>query len=97
MARELGPEGIHVAHVVIDGPIDMPWIRENFPDLVKERPADGLLNPDDIAETYFALHQQSAQRLDLRDGSAAVGRAVVAVDSSSTGARDAAAAHFRSA
>jgi hypothetical protein len=25
MARELGPEGIHVAHVVIDGPIDMPW------------------------------------------------------------------------
>ena len=70
MARELGPEGIHVAHVVIDGPIDMPWIRENFPDLVKERPADGLLNPDDIAETYFALHQQSRSawtfEIDLR-------------------------------
>lgn len=58
MARELGPEGLHVAHVVIDGPIDMPWIRENFPDLVAQRPADGLLRPDDIAETYFALHQQ---------------------------------------
>jgi NAD(P)-dependent dehydrogenase (short-subunit alcohol dehydrogenase family) len=70
MARELGPEGIHVAHVVIDGPIDMPWIRENFPDLVKERPADGLLNPDDIAETYFTLHQQPRSawtfEIDLR-------------------------------
>lgn len=58
MARELGPEGIHVAHVVVDGPIDMPWIRDNFPDLVRTRPDDGLLKPDDIAETYFALHQQ---------------------------------------
>jgi hypothetical protein len=57
MARELGPEGIHVAHVVIDGPIDMTWIRENFPDLVAQRPPDGLLAPDDIAEIYFALHQ----------------------------------------
>ena len=70
MARELGPEGIHVAHVVIDGPIDMPWIRENFPDLVAQRPADGLLRPDDIAETYFALHQQPRSawtfEIDLR-------------------------------
>jgi len=70
MARELGPEGIHVAHVVIDGPINMPWIRDNFPDLVKQRPPDGLLAPDDIAETYFALHQQPrsawAFEIDLR-------------------------------
>ena len=70
MARELGPEGIHVAHIVIDGPIDMPWIRENFPDLVRERPPDGLLNPDDVAETYFALHQQPRSawtfEIDLR-------------------------------
>jgi len=70
MARELGPEGIHVAHVVIDGPIDMPWIRENFPDLVAQRPADGLLNPDDVAETYLALHHQPRSawtfELDLR-------------------------------
>jgi NAD(P)-dependent dehydrogenase (short-subunit alcohol dehydrogenase family) len=70
MARELGPEGIHVAHVVIDGPIDMPWIRENFPALVRERPSDGLLKPDDIAETYFALHAQPRSawtfEIDLR-------------------------------
>jgi NAD(P)-dependent dehydrogenase (short-subunit alcohol dehydrogenase family) len=70
MARELGPEGIHVAHVVIDGPIDMPWIRTNFPDLVRQRPADGLLSPADIAETYFALHCQPRSawtfEIDLR-------------------------------
>lgn len=70
MARELGPEGLHVAHVVVDGPIDMPWIRENFPDMVKSRPADGLLAPDDIAESFWTLHQQPrsawTHELDLR-------------------------------
>ena len=70
MARELGPEGIHVAHVVVDGPIDMPWIRENFPDLVASRPADGLLRPDDIADAYATLHHQPRSawtfELDLR-------------------------------
>ena len=45
-------------HVVIDGPIDTEWTRERFPDLVKERPEDGLLQPDDIAESYWALHAQ---------------------------------------
>ena len=70
MARELGPRGIHVAHVVIDGPIDMPWIRENFPQLAESRPEGGLLQPDDIAENYWLLHQQPrsawTQELDLR-------------------------------
>lgn len=58
MARELTPRNIHVGHVVIDGPIDTEWTRERFPDLVKERPKDGLLQPDDIAESYWALHAQ---------------------------------------
>lgn len=70
MARELGPQGIHVGHVVIDGPIDMPWIRSSFPDLVASRPADGLLAPDDIAEAYLTLHRQARSawtfELDLR-------------------------------
>lgn len=70
MARELGPEGIHVAHVVIDGAIDMPWIHQNFPDLIEERGEDGILSPDDIAENYWMLHRQPksawTQELDLR-------------------------------
>lgn len=70
MARELGPEGIHVAHVVVDGPIDMPWIRENFPDLVAQRPDGGLLAPDDIAQSYWTLHTQPrsawTHELDVR-------------------------------
>lgn len=58
IARELMPKNIHVSHVVIDGPIDTEWTRERFPDLVAERPKDGLLQPDDIAESYWALHAQ---------------------------------------
>ncbi|MCH8884299.1 MAG: SDR family oxidoreductase [SAR324 cluster bacterium] len=70
MARELGPLGIHVAHVVIDGAIDTKWTREMFADLVASRPADGILSPDDIAENYWMLHRQPrsawTQELDLR-------------------------------
>lgn len=58
MARELMPKNIHVAHVVIDGPIDTEWTRERFPELATERPKDGLLQPDDIADTYWAIHAQ---------------------------------------
>jgi NAD(P)-dependent dehydrogenase (short-subunit alcohol dehydrogenase family) len=57
MARELGPENIHVAHVVIDGAIDTEWIKTNFPDRYNSGP-DGILNPDHIAEVYWQLHQQ---------------------------------------
>ena len=58
MAKELMPQNIHVAHVIIDGPIDTEWTRQRFPEMVKERPMDGLLQPDDIAETYWAIHNQ---------------------------------------
>ena len=58
MARELGREGIHVAHTVIDGAIDMPFIRETFGDSLEARGPDAMLAPDDIAETYWTLHQQ---------------------------------------
>tara|TARA_X000000368_G_scaffold124204_1_gene97433 strand:+ start:307 stop:1035 length:729 start_codon:yes stop_codon:yes gene_type:complete len=71
MARELGPKGIHVAHVIIDGAIDTPWIQKLFPDYVKEKKKiDGLMNPDDIAKNYIMLHKQPrnawTQELDLR-------------------------------
>ena len=71
MARELGPKGIHVAHVIIDGAIDTPWIKKLFPDYFKEKKKiDGLMNPDDIAKNYIMLHKQPrnawTQELDLR-------------------------------
>ncbi|MDG2308592.1 MAG: SDR family oxidoreductase [Candidatus Binatia bacterium] len=58
MARELGPKGIHVGHVVIDGGIDGAFIREMMGDRLKEMPPDAILDPEDIAETYWALHAQ---------------------------------------
>jgi NAD(P)-dependent dehydrogenase (short-subunit alcohol dehydrogenase family) len=54
LARELGPKGVHVAHVVVDGVIDTPRIREFLPG----RDAHTLLQPDAIAETYWNLHSQ---------------------------------------
>jgi NAD(P)-dependent dehydrogenase (short-subunit alcohol dehydrogenase family) len=58
MARELFPHNIHVAHVIIDGPIDTPLIRRMMPQVFEERPADGVLAPEAIAEAYYALHTQ---------------------------------------
>lgn len=70
MAREFGPQGIHVAHVVVDGGIDGERLRARFPALVEERGAEGLLDPDAIAETYWQLHCQPrsawAHEVDLR-------------------------------
>ncbi len=70
MARELGPQGIHVAHTVIDGAIDTEWIRSNFPERYKAKEQDGILNPDHIAEHYWLLHRQPrdtwTHELDLR-------------------------------
>jgi len=70
MARELGPQGIHVAHTVIDGAIDTEFIRTQFPDRYALKDQDGLLNPDSIAESYWMLHCQPrnawTHELDLR-------------------------------
>jgi len=70
MARELGPEGIHVAHVVIDGGIDTPFIRENFPERYALKSKDGILDPEAIAEAYWQLHRQPrnawTHEMDLR-------------------------------
>jgi NAD(P)-dependent dehydrogenase (short-subunit alcohol dehydrogenase family) len=70
MAREYGPQGIHVAHVVIDGAIDGERIHNRFPQLAAERGPDGLLGIDAIAENYWLLHRQPrsawTQELDLR-------------------------------
>ncbi len=66
MAREFGPKGIHVAHVVIDGQIDSPRVRAGLPD----RDPKTFLDPAAIAETYWGLHVQDASawshEIDLR-------------------------------
>jgi NAD(P)-dependent dehydrogenase (short-subunit alcohol dehydrogenase family) len=70
VAREYGPRGVHVAHVVIDGGIDGERLRANLPQRVADAGADGLLSPDAIAETYWQLHLQHrsawTHELDLR-------------------------------
>lgn len=58
MARELAPKNIHVAHVVIDAMVDTAWIRSNFADAVAAAGPDGIVDPDELAETYVMLHQQ---------------------------------------
>ncbi|PSQ28206.1 short-chain dehydrogenase [Halobacteriales archaeon QS_9_68_17] len=66
MARELGPEGVHVAHVVVDGQILPPDAREGGDD----RPEDSSLDPDAVAESYWDLVEQDRTawtlELDLR-------------------------------
>ena len=66
MAREFGPQGIHVSHVIIDGQINTPRMREMSPD----REARTMLSPEAIAETYWHLHSQDRTawtlELDLR-------------------------------
>jgi NAD(P)-dependent dehydrogenase (short-subunit alcohol dehydrogenase family) len=70
LAREVGPQGIHVAHVVIDGAIDTKFIAENFPERYALKDKDGILAPDAIAEAYWQLHRQHrsawTHELDLR-------------------------------
>jgi len=58
MARELGPQGIHVGHVVIDGVIDTDATRELFPDWFEQRPEDAILQPEQLADIYWMLHTQ---------------------------------------
>jgi NAD(P)-dependent dehydrogenase (short-subunit alcohol dehydrogenase family) len=70
MAREYGPLGIHVAHVVIDGGIEGDRLLSRMPSLAAERGEDGLLGIDAIADTYWTIHKQKrsawTQEVDLR-------------------------------
>lgn len=76
MARELGPQGIHVAHPIIDGAIDTAFIRDNFPERYALKDQDGILNPAHIADAYWHLHTQPRDcwtfELDLRPWSESV-------------------------
>jgi NAD(P)-dependent dehydrogenase (short-subunit alcohol dehydrogenase family) len=70
MARELGPKGVHVAHVIVDGAIDTAFIREQFPERYALKSKSGILDPDHIAENYWHLFKQPrdawTHELDLR-------------------------------
>lgn len=63
LAREFQPQGIHVAHVVIDGQIESSRPGHS----VAERGTDAVLSPEAIAEIYYQLHRQppSAWTLEL--------------------------------
>ena len=73
MARELGPQGIHVAPLIIDAGVDTAFVRERVkaggrdPDALAP---DTLMNPASIAEAYWRLHTQTRDawtfELDLR-------------------------------
>jgi NAD(P)-dependent dehydrogenase (short-subunit alcohol dehydrogenase family) len=70
MARELGPRGIHVVTVLIDGAIDSERMWRDHRGRMEELGADGELHPEAIAETYWQIHNQSrsawTHELDLR-------------------------------
>jgi NAD(P)-dependent dehydrogenase (short-subunit alcohol dehydrogenase family) len=67
MAREFGPQGLHVGHVIIDGGIDGAQLNRRFPQFKEARGEDGMLGIDAIADAYWHLHTQhrSAWTLEL--------------------------------
>ena len=70
MARELGPQGVHVAHIVIDGAIDTDFIKDRHPDFDRAKAEERILSPQAIAANYVLLHKQPksawTHELDLR-------------------------------
>lgn len=75
MARELGPKGIHVAHLIIDAGVDTAFVRERIKaargeDALANLARDQLMNPRSIADAYWALHTQTRDawtfEMDLR-------------------------------
>lgn len=70
MARELGPQGIHVAHLVIDSGVDTAWVRQRREQAGRPTEPGDLMDPGSIAETYWMLHHQPrdawTHELDLR-------------------------------
>ena len=70
MARELGPQGIHVAQIIVDAAIDTEFIRETFPERYALKEREGIVDPEAIAENYWQLHLQPrnawTHEMDLR-------------------------------
>lgn len=58
LAREYGPKGVHIAHVIVDGIVDAERTRSRLSDYMDSLGDDGVLSPDAIADTYWHLHTQ---------------------------------------
>ena len=58
LAREVGPQGVHVGHVVVDGMIDGEHLNQRFPQLRAQQGENGMLNTEAIADTFWTLHAQ---------------------------------------
>ncbi|MEM9741644.1 MAG: SDR family NAD(P)-dependent oxidoreductase [Pseudomonadota bacterium] len=70
LAREFGPAGIHVAHVVIDGVVGGEIVRSRFGEYLEQLGEDGCLKPEAIADAFWYLHTQHrsawTHEIDLR-------------------------------
>lgn len=66
IAKEFASQGVHVAHAVIDGVIDIPRTK----DWLKDMPAEAKISAEDIAESYWNLHTQGRRcftnEIDIR-------------------------------
>lgn len=70
LAREYGPHGVHIAHIIIDGLVNGERAGDLFGEHLEKLGPDGALEPDDIADAYWMLHKQPrstwTHELDLR-------------------------------
>lgn len=70
MAREFGPQGLHVGHVIVDGVIDGDLVNTRVPQIKERLGEDGMLQIESIADAFWALHAQEKTawtlELDLR-------------------------------
>lgn len=70
LARDYGPKGVHVGHVVVDGVIDGDQVRSRFGEYLEKLGPNGSINPDDMAEAFWAMHVQPrsawTHELDIR-------------------------------
>lgn len=70
MAKELGPRGVHVATIVVDGVVDGDRVKELAPQLLADKPEDGAVSPEGVAETFWQIHGQPrtawTHEIDLR-------------------------------
>lgn len=73
MARELGPKGLHIAHLIIDAGVDTAFVRDRIKQAgvdPETMPPDTLMNPDSVGEAYWMLHHQTrdawTHEMDIR-------------------------------